>query len=157
MIRRIEHAFCFPVLLDLVCVGLFLAQSVLLAQSKPLTGKVGERHLRTKALRTEMPVYPQDAIRDQKAGVAVAEVELDVEGHPRLITVLEAPTPSIGESVRRALGRWQFQPFDVSGEPALIRGRLTFYFVLKDGKGQVFNPEDAPYVGRWPEKPLEKR
>lgn len=127
-------------------------------QISPGSATAPEGFLRQRAVRQEVPVYPEDAIRERKTGVAVAEIEIEPAGNVSRVTVLEAPSPSIEASVAGALRLWQFQPTSSQGGQVLkLRGKLTFYFVIQGGKGEVFSPGKAPYVGRWPEKPSGKQ
>ena len=117
----------------------------------PLSGRTSGAVLRSMALKMVLPVYPQDALRKRKTGVAVADIHLSVEGAVTKVEVLEAPDPSIGNSVRDALSRWRFQPTDDSdGERAIeFSGKLVFYFEIRQGKGVVLFPAEAGYVGSW--------
>jgi TonB family protein len=110
-----------------------------------------EINLRRMARKRSQPIYPEDALRDFKTGVAVAEIHLDERGRVVGVDMLEAPSISIRNSVSEALEHWRFDPaLDENGKPALLSGKLTFYFEIKDGKGIVFDPADAGYLGRWP-------
>lgn len=55
----------------------------------------------------------------------------------------------------QALRQWRFTPSILkrSKEAVGWQGKVTYYFVIENGKGVVYAPKDAPYVGRWPEKP----
>jgi len=115
----------------------------------------GEFRLREHAIKSDLPVFPDDAIRDKKTGVAVAIVEVDTAGRVSEVTVLEAPAPSIEEALVRTLKLWRFKPFQLeNGTPTRVRSKLTFYFVIQNNsRPAVYNSANAPYVGRWPENP----
>jgi TonB family protein len=104
---------------------------------------VGEDGIRKSASKTVMPVYPDEALKKREQGVAVIELEFDTKGDVADISVLEAPSKSIGDAVVIAAKQWKFAPTKRrDGTPVSIRGKLTFYFELdKDGKGQVKNPK----------------
>ncbi|HET8671560.1 MAG TPA: energy transducer TonB [Candidatus Saccharimonadales bacterium] len=104
------------------------------------TGRVHENHLRTKAIASVMPKYPNAAKKKSINGVAVAQISVDESGQVTNVEILEAPHPSIGDAVKEALYKWRFAPVTVKGKPWKVRGKMTFYFV-KDKKGaRVENP-----------------
>lgn len=110
-----------------------------------------ESYLRMHALTQPLPSYPQDALRQHKEGVSVAQLEIDKFGRVERVSVLQAPSSSIKESLAKTLVQWHFDPISVRGQTFAAIGKLTFYFVIKNSKGLVLNPNEAPYIGRWPE------
>jgi len=97
-----------------------------------------------------MPSYPDGAIKKGESGLVVALVSVREDGVVLNVKILEAPSESIKASVLTALGAWRFNHGTINGKATGITGKISFYFVLKKGVGIVFNPDDAPYVGRWP-------
>jgi TonB family protein len=110
-------------------------------QSSAQVVRVGEDGMRKSAEKTVMPVYPKEAIKGEQQGIAVIEAQYNGEGEVTDTTVLEAPSPSIGQAVIDAVKQWKFKPSSLDGKPISIRGKLTFYFVIKDKKGWVENPK----------------
>jgi TonB family protein len=102
--------------------------------------RVHENHLRTKAVASFMPKFPEAARREKVGGVAIAQVTVNHEGRVSNVEVLEAPHPSIKEAVREALYRWRFSKFAIKGKPLTVRGKLTFYFVNVKTGARVENP-----------------
>jgi TonB family protein len=133
-----------------------LLGTMLAASSEFATGQLqpdsnttvpGEFALRDHAIRSDPPSFPEDAIRARKTGVAVAVLEIDKAGHVSQVSVLEAPSPSIEESLVHTLMQWRFRPFLIGGvTPTRVRSKLTFYFVIQGAKAGVFGPKDAPYI-----------
>jgi TonB family protein len=104
--------------------------------------RVGEDGMRKSALKTVMPAYPEDALKRAQQGVAVAETQYDGRGVVTDASVLEAPSPGIGQAVVEAIRQWKFKPSTLDGKPISVRGKLTFYFVIgEDGRGRVENPK----------------
>ena len=118
------------------------------------TGVIAEKTLRSHAITAELPIYPEDAVRARKSGVAVAVVEVDTVGRVSHVSILEAPSASIAASVKETVARWRFQPFvrGVTDQATAMRGKVVFYFVIAGGKGTVYTSTHAPYIGRWPEE-----
>ena len=105
--------------------------------------RVGEDGMRKSASKTVMPSYPEDALKKREQGVAVVELQYDVNGDVVNASVLEAPSRSIGDAVVTALKQWKFVPSKKQdGTPVSVRGKLTFYFEIdKEGNGRVQNPK----------------
>jgi TonB family protein len=127
------------------------------AQSSPVVGRVSEEGIRRFATITVLPTFPDDALRAKESGVAVASIEVDVNGRISRLEVVEAPSPSIKASVTQAVQKWQFDPTYTGGRPTRLLGKLTFYFVIRGGKGLVLNPSEAGYVGPSPKKRAQTR
>jgi len=131
---------------------MFLALSAF-AQNSPVAAiaTTSGAVLRSLAVSKLRPTYPQDALRQNISGVAVAQIQLTVEGKVETLDILQSPSPSIADAVRSALMQWQFQPSNGSeGKPPLRpSGKLVFYFEIQEGKGSVLFPEETGYVGRW--------
>ena len=102
---------------------------------------VHEETLRKYAIEVVMPLYPEQARRRNAQGAAVAQVNVNEQGSVAQVEILEAPNPLISEAVTVAVGQWRFNPPTIRGKAVPIRGKLTFYFVIKGGKGQVENPK----------------
>lgn len=123
------------------------------AAAQTIQGRVPEGYLRQSATTTIPPEYPRDAIATSAEGVSVAEIRVNPSGSVTSVEVLEAPHPSIAESMRRALKQWKFRPFKTDGgEPRAAIGKVTYYFVLTGTESGVYEPSRAPYIGRWPQK-----
>lgn len=104
--------------------------------------RVGEDGMRHSAAKTMMPVYPEDDLRKHQQGVVVVEAQYNGKGIVTDTTIVEAPTPSLGQAVITAMKQWKFTPSTLKGEPISVRGKLTFYFVIDENqKGHVENPK----------------
>lgn len=97
------------------------------------------------------PSYPDLAVLHHEQGVVVVHVALSEWGSVRETRVLEAPSSTIGDSVINAVKKWQFQKTAGTGteQGARFSGKLTFYFVIRNGKASVLYPAEAGYVGLW--------
>ena len=112
----------------------------------------GEDGLRRSATNSPKPVYPPGAVKRKVSGVAVVFLRSAPEGHVTTLTVLEAPDPEIGDAVRTAVEKWKFSPAQVMGKSELLgrRGKLTFYFRIRNGAGVVLSPDELPEGERPP-------
>jgi rhodanese-related sulfurtransferase len=111
------------------------------AESNP-----GEWGLRTAATTAPKPEYPAASIATKVAGVVVASVRFDLEGKLSTLEILESPDPHTAAAVRDVLARWIVPPRHGLGRETKspIRGKLTFYFQVRDGKGVVLDPDEIP-------------
>ena len=102
--------------------------------------------LRRSAVTAPMPAYPAVLVARGTSGVAVVSVVTDVEGRVVQVRTLETPDPAIGAAVEAAVRQWTFTPAQVvgRGERYGVRGKLTFYFRIANGRGRVVNPQDMP-------------
>ena len=129
-----------------VVLGLALAVA---SSGQTLSGRTSEKLLRLHIINGPAPLFPLDALRNRQHGVVVAQIDVDPMGHISAVRILEAPTPSMAESVSKALPPWQFRAFTSSaGQGMSMSGKLTFYFEIENRKGVVLNPSETGYVGR---------
>ena len=130
----------------LVCVALLVA----VEQEADRAVGLGEGGLRRSAISAPAPEYPAASLQKKSAGVAVAAVVFGADGKTREVTVLEAPDAPIGDAVKNAVMRWTWKPVTISGRSETYGGRakLTFYFRIVNGKGQVVSPEFKPIPKR---------
>lgn len=111
-----------------------------LLSSSPIL--MSETRLRDLATFSPDPLYPNTAEREGVEGVAVAVLLMDrSDGSVRVARVLEAPDEAIEVAVRKAVLQWTFA-FDLKTRNSGydVEGRLTFYFEIEGGHGQVLSP-----------------
>lgn len=115
------------------------------------TLSTSETGLRRMASYAPKPGYPSASIEKKKSGVAVAAVLTGVDGSVETVVVLEAPDDLIGSAVREAVMQWKFTPSRLGGPDGpktRTYSKLTFYFRITNGNGQVLNPEEMPGARR---------
>jgi TonB family protein len=107
------------------------------------SGTTHEQILRSRAVRTVLPLFPPEALKDRKGQeVAVALLELNESGDVKTIKIVQANDQFIERAMYDAIKQWKFKPFEIGGQPACVQGKLTFYFVINEnGKGVVKNPK----------------
>ncbi|HVF54971.1 MAG TPA: energy transducer TonB [Pyrinomonadaceae bacterium] len=129
-----------PVSLHLLVTLLYLAVPLSANPQKLQFVTVHEETLRRYAVEVVNPSYPQRAVKRSAQGVAVIQLDVNEQGSVSRAEVLEAPDPLISEAVAAAVKKWKFKPPTIRGSAVPIRGKLTFYYMIKDGKGRVENP-----------------
>jgi len=78
------------------------------------------------------PKYPEEAKKAKVQGAVVLELEVDEEGKPRDIKVLETPDPGLAEAAIGAVRQWKFKPAQNSaGRPVRVRTAITVNFQLR--------------------------
>jgi len=105
-----------------------------------------EGMLRSHVTRIIRPSYPAVDLARATTGIAVANLRVAADGNVERLTILEAPSSSIAQSVAAAVSKWKFQPWPQT----VMSAKVTFYFEFKNGQGIVWYPSEAPYLGRWP-------
>ena len=101
------------------------------------------------AIDRPTPHYPEESRRAGRSGVAVASVEVGVDGRMRRVEVLQSPDQAIAESLTTALLRWTFRGIaGPSGRNGGVRAKLTFYFVIQEGRGVVLTFEEMARLKR---------
>jgi TonB family protein len=107
---------------------------------------VSESSMRRLADHQPMPSYPPASVRQRHTGAVVAFVVATVAGPVERVDILESPDPAIAAAAKAALMQWTFKPQTVVGraEPYAPQGKLTFYFRVVNGAGQVLNPNQMP-------------
>lgn len=87
---------------------------------------------RLEAVRVEEPEYPGRAFARGLQGWVVLRLDVDPEGRPRRVRVLEAQPGGVFErAARRTVRNWRFAP---PGEPGLERCVVVLDFRLGQGR-----------------------
>jgi len=107
---------------------------------------VSEWGLRQAANFAPMPEYPRESLRAKVVGVVVAAVAFGSDGRLKSLEILESPDALTGTAVRNAVSRWTvLSPHGADrGANYVLEGKLTFYFRLQNGEGQVVDPDQMP-------------
>ncbi len=128
------------ILIRILMVLLIVSFSVSAQQC--LEARILEGGIRRHASKKVMPIFPEDARKEKSAGVAVAQIRLDERGTLTSVEVLQAPHSSIGRNTVEAIKQWVFEVhWGKDEKPICFVGKLTFYFVIENGKGYVRDPE----------------
>ena len=106
------------------------------------------RHL---AVSTVRPDFPQEALHAHQSGLAVAEVTVNEQGEISKIDIIEAAAPSLGKALEAAVKQWRFNPIISDGKPITLMSKITYYFLLVNGKPKVMSP-DENFSVRQPER-----
>jgi TonB family protein len=113
-----------------------------------------ESYIRETAVKTAIPTYPEEALRQGVSGVVRIRIEISGEGDILRIRIKPRTNPMLKEAVVDAAKQWKFKPhYRSDGSVMPMFSRLTFVFVINDGKSSVelYNPPpDAPqseYIG----------
>jgi TonB family protein len=109
----------------------------------------GQEHIREEVKRpdpklTKPPVllkfvpatYPPDARSQGISGTVELDIEIGKTGDVTKAVVLKAPDPRLGKAAEAAARKFRFSPAEVDGQPAPVRLRYSYKFVLE----LSFNP-----------------
>lgn len=98
-----------------------------------------EGAFRQGAAERVMPAFPAASLARRSGGVVVLQVSAEPAGQVGDVVILEAPNAEIGAAARAAALEWRF-----SASPRTVQSKLTFYFVIENGRGVVRSPEQMP-------------
>ena len=135
------HALKSTLLPALPLVVLLTATSCTAPPPPCMELKARESSVRTMAVRKVLPDFPAEAANASAAGVAVAQVHIDENGKLTSVEVLQAPHPSIAQATIAAIKQWEFKFTKNEAAPECFNSKLTFYFVIEDGKAVVRDPK----------------
>lgn len=126
----------------LVLTLLFALSGLMCTRPQPcleLTAR--EDTLRDHADKQILPAFPAEAAKANISGVAVAKVRINENGNLTSVDIVEAPHPSIAQATAEAIKQWKFKFYENTGTPECFNGKLTFYFVIEDGRAFVREPK----------------
>jgi len=103
--------------------------------------RVPEGVLRKVAKTIVRPAYPSPSKKRQSQGLAVVMVDVNADGYVTDVSLIEAPDEDIGRSAISAVKQWRFGQLTAEGHPVQLRGKLSFYFAIRDGKTRVSDPK----------------
>lgn len=125
--------------------GVLVCLSMVVTPGSPVApqsvARVPEGVVRKAAKTTIKPTYPASSKKRGTQGLAVVLVEINEAGKVTDVSVVEAPDEEIGKSVMSAVRGWEFSQLTADGKPIKLRGKLSFYFSIRDGKGYVSDPK----------------
>ena len=114
---------------------------ILFAQSNSTVVFLREQQLRERSKVEVLPKYPNDAVKIKASGVVVTQVDYDATGIITSFAILESADPRFNIPTIKALKQWRFNPVTTpEGVPLKGKGKLTFYFFWKNGRGWCENP-----------------
>jgi TonB family protein len=99
-------------------------------------GFTNESNGRSLAIKKVMPAYPEEAVEKGIKGIVEVRVGWDEQGVVRKIKVPPSLNPLFRKAIVDAVKQWQFKAhFEVTEK--YLSHRLTFEFVIEDGKSHV--------------------
>lgn len=88
--------------------------------------QVGQGNRDVMPTRRVNPKYPTRALRRGIEGYVLLKYDIDTDGRPDNIQVVEAQPPRVFErEARRALSRWKYQPKKIAGKTVVQHGLQT--------------------------------
>ena len=135
---------------ELLSPNALLVSALLLVTSLTVSGlpvapqnfaRVPEGVMRKAAKIVVRPKYPPTSRKRGIQGLAVVMVDINEAGDVMDVFVVDAPDQEIGESVVSAVRQWKFGQLTAEGKPVKLRGKLSFYFSIRDGKTYVSDPK----------------
>ena len=106
-----------------------LATAVLAQQAtnpRPRKLRVSEGVMSASLIHKVAPEYPESAKIQGIAGSVVLQLEIDPTGHVVEATIISGD-PLLTEAAIKAAEQWQFEPYQLDGQPIAVETRATLY------------------------------
>lgn len=150
LVRRGVAACGVIVALAIVAPAQVASQAGPVRQAGERLATTSEGVLRRSARPQVHPKYPEESLGLGHQGVAVVELEFAPSGDLARVDILEAPDEWVAAAMGEALRQWRLPMKTVDGlAPPRMIAKATYYFVISDEKGNVFEPERAPMARQW--------
>jgi TonB family protein len=118
------------------------------AQDDSIYAFLPESYIRESAVKTVMPEYPDQAVRNGISGVVQLKLQIGSDGDVLKIKVSRKSDALLKKAAAEAARKWKFRPFqDSQGSDRSSLGRLTFLFAIRNGEAvvELYDPGmDAP-------------
>lgn len=114
------------------------------------SGILSELWARKSAVNAEMPLYPDEAVRREIAGLVRIKIETAPEGNVTRIKVKPLTDLLLRKAVVDSVKRWRFRPSrGASSLSTIVFSRLTFNFVIDSGgpRVEMYDPGPHPPEG----------
>jgi TonB family protein len=99
-------------------------------QVDPKRVEVGDSIESRLLIRKIQPVYPDDAKAAHVQGKVVLKALIGSDGGVRDLRLVSAPSPSLALSAFRSVSQWQYEPYQVTGQPAAVETTVEVDFSL---------------------------
>ena len=81
-------------------------------------------------VKTQYPVYPQDAKDSHLQGTVVLQATIGADGRVHDLSVVSAPCPSMAASAMWAVSQWEYKPYLLNGEPVEVETTVNVIYTL---------------------------
>jgi TonB family protein len=129
-IRVNDHALLNIHVISLT--GMSAADEGVLATTAPLVPRPGPDSpvIAGKRLRGDDPSYPPQAKSNHEQGLVVLSGVVNEQGKTEELTILEAPSPALGNAALKAVRTWIYQPYLQNGQPIKIPTTINVVYDL---------------------------
>jgi TonB family protein len=93
--------------------------------------KFYESDVKPKMIHKEQPVYPEEARKQEIAGMAVVTITIDEQGGVEKAKIYISAHPLLDEAAINAAKKCKFNPGHLNGKPVKIKMNVPFKFNLK--------------------------
>jgi TonB family protein len=77
-----------------------------------------------------LPEYPEKAKADHLTGRVMMEAVIGKDGRIHNLEVLSSPGPVLSESASKAVGKWEYKPYLLHGEPVEVRTTVYVNYAM---------------------------
>lgn len=81
-------------------------------------------------LKTQAPIYPEDAKQAHATGTVVLQAVIGGDGNIHDLHIVSAPWPSLAAAAMQAVSHWKYRPYLLKGEPVEVQTTINVIFTL---------------------------
>jgi TonB family protein len=92
---------------------------------------VPERFVDGQRIKGSMPDYPEEAKASRLTGTVMIEAQIGKDGQIHDMQVISSPGPLLTASALKAVGKWEYKPYLLNGEPVEVRTTIHVNYALR--------------------------
>jgi TonB family protein len=92
---------------------------------------VKERMMNGQRIEGDNPIYPDEAKESRLSGTVMIEAQIGKDGRIHDMQVISSPGPLLTASSLKAVGKWEYKPYLLNGEPVDVRTTINVNYALR--------------------------
>jgi TonB family protein len=109
------------------------------ALTPPANARTGEalladvpvRVMNGQRIEGDNPNYPDEAKESSLSGTVMIEAQIGKDGRIHAVQVISSPGPLLTASSLKAVGKWEYKPYLLNGEPVEVRTTINVTYALR--------------------------
>jgi TonB family protein len=95
------------------------------------TVDVTEHWMNGQRIEGDNPIYPDEAKESRLSGTVMIEAQIGKDGRIHDLQVISSPGPLLTASALKAVGKWEYKPYLLNGEPVDVRTTINVKYALR--------------------------
>jgi TonB family protein len=96
-----------------------------------LLADVPVRVMNGQRIEGDNPDYPEEAKESSLSGTVMIEAQIGKDGRIHGMQVISSPGPLLSASSLKAVGKWEYKPYLLNGEPVDVRTTINVTYALR--------------------------